>query len=150
MLIRRELRLKAGLPKDFPNKAFHYPSLYGLKSFEQLQTECKVASVLCFSNAGGVLGCLFNYKSLDLQILGWSPIHLLCHPIRLRINLDLSIGTKVGELVFSTMAELQAIALALECVSPDSSVVVYSNSQAVLDACVAESVLVSSDFCNCC
>ncbi|KAG9285638.1 hypothetical protein G9A89_009278 [Geosiphon pyriformis] len=49
-------------------------------------------------------------------------------------NLDLGIGAKVGGLVFLTMVELQAIALALECVPPNSSVVVYSDSQAVLDA----------------
>ncbi|KAG9300370.1 hypothetical protein G9A89_009994 [Geosiphon pyriformis] len=268
-LIRRGLRLKAGLLRDFPNEALHHLSLYGLRSFEQLQTECKMASVLCFSNADGILGHLFNHRSLDLQVLGWSPIHPLCYPIRLCVspvnnflaevirifldcsmslgnlstpisavlgaslfydvslslrkfevafrldprgpvshwftliyswdmnvcslgavfelshclssanmkvvnvytdrslrdlgsremkcgaaayfsNLNMSIGAKVGELVSLTMVELQVIALALECVPPDSSVVVYSNSQAALDACVAESALVSLDFCNHC
>ncbi|KAG9298549.1 hypothetical protein G9A89_018908 [Geosiphon pyriformis] len=87
MLIRRELRLKAGLLRDFSNEAFHYSSLYGLKSFKQLQTKCKVAFVLCFLNASSVLGRLFNHRSLDLQILGWLPIHPLCCLIRLHISL---------------------------------------------------------------
>ncbi|KAG9293882.1 hypothetical protein G9A89_019220 [Geosiphon pyriformis] len=86
MLIKRELRLKTGLLKDFPNKTLHHPSLYGLKSFEQLQTECKVASVLCFSNVSGVLGYMFNYKSLDLQVLGWSPIYSLYCPVKLHVS----------------------------------------------------------------
>ncbi|KAG9297048.1 hypothetical protein G9A89_000427, partial [Geosiphon pyriformis] len=239
--------------------ALYHPSLYGLKSFEQLQTKYKMASVLCFSNAGGVLGRLFNHRSLDFQVLGWSPIHPLCCLIRLCISLvnnfltgvikifldydmsldnfsvsafrflgetlistilgqlytkkdlifdwktfchwkkldprgpamnvcslsavsrlgqylsfvnirnvsvytngslrdlgsckmkcgaaayfldlNLDISAKVGGLVSSTMTELQAIALALECVSSDSSMVVYSDSQAALNTCVAESAL---------
>ncbi|KAG9293943.1 hypothetical protein G9A89_019281 [Geosiphon pyriformis] len=295
MLIRRDLRLKSGLPRDFPNKALHYLFLYDLKFFEQLQTKCKMASVLCFSNTGGVLGRLFNHKSLDLQVLGWLPIHPLCHLVKLQVSLvnnflagvirifldydmsfgnlfvttfcfsggtpmstvlgislfydvflslkrsgiaftkqlytkkifywftlacgflehfflsddlcnaglqaldvystgeifslgqclyfadmrvisvytneslknlglckikcgaaayfpdlDLGIGARVDGLVSSTMVELQAIALALECVPPNSLVIVYSNSQAALDACVAESALMSLDFCNHC
>ncbi|KAG9299723.1 hypothetical protein G9A89_013083 [Geosiphon pyriformis] len=314
-LIRRGLRLKTGFPKYFLNKTLYHSFLYSLKSFEQLQTKCKVASVLCFSNAGGVLGCLFIYRSLNLQVLGWSSIYPLCHPIRLRISLvnnflanvvrifldfnmslgnfavsafcfsgrtpistvlgaslfynissflkkfgitfaeqlytkkslifnwksfchwkrldsrgfvphwftlvcdfldqspisddlcivslqtadvcssdvvsrlgqclfsanmgvinvytngslkdlgsgemkcgvtayfldlNLSISAKIGGLVSLTMAELQTITLALKCVLPNSSVVVYSDSQAALDVCVAESALVSLDFRNHC
>ncbi|KAG9296340.1 hypothetical protein G9A89_014932 [Geosiphon pyriformis] len=225
---------------NFFNETLHHSSLYSLKSFEQLQTEYKVVSVLCFSNADGIL------------VLGWSPIHPLCCPIRLHVSpnfldcgmffgnfsvsafrfsggipisavlgaslfydvflslrkfgvafaeqgpvphwftlicswdidvcssdavsrlsyclssanmrvvnvytdrslkdlssckmkcdaaayfsdLDMGIGAKIGGLVSSTMAEL--------------SVVVYSDSQVVLDACVAEFALVSPDFRNCC
>ncbi|KAG9295050.1 hypothetical protein G9A89_017844 [Geosiphon pyriformis] len=217
--------------KDFPNKTLYHPFLYDLKSFEQLQTECKVASVLCFSNAGSVLGRLFNYSpvnnflagvirifldynlSLDnlsvfaFCFLGGTPISTILeaslfynktfyHWKRLdlkgsvpwwftltmdvcssgavfrlgqylssanmgvvsvytdgslgNLDLDLGIGAKVGRLVSLTMVELQAIALALVCVPSDSSVVVYSDSQTVLDVCVAESALVSPDFHNCC
>ncbi|KAG9302650.1 hypothetical protein G9A89_007354 [Geosiphon pyriformis] len=305
-LIRRRLRLKAGLPRDFSNETLHHLFLYGLRFFEQLQTECKVASVLCFSNTDSILGCLFNHKSLDLQVLGWSPIHPLHCPIRLCVSpvnnflagvirifldcgmslgnlstpisavlgaflfydvslflrkfgvtfaeqlytkkglifdwksfhhwkrldprspvphwftlicdfldqsstsddlciegswdidvcslgavselshclssanmkvvnvytdgslrnlgshemncgaaayfldLDMSIGAKIGGLVSSTIVKLQVIALALECIPPNSFVVVYSDSQAALDVCVAESALVSSDFHNHC
>ncbi|KAG9284898.1 hypothetical protein G9A89_006276 [Geosiphon pyriformis] len=246
--------------------ALHYSFLYSLRFFEQLQTEYKVASVLCFSNTNSILGYLFNHKSLDLQVLSWSSIHSLHCLIRLYVSLvnnflakvikifldydmslgnlstpisavlgaslfydislslrkfgrldlrgsvphwftliwswnmdvcssgavsrlshcffsanmrvvnvytdrllrdlgsceikcgaaayfsdlDMSIGAKVGGLVSLTMAKLQAIALALECVLLNSSVVVYSNSQAALDTCVAESALMSLDFYNCC
>ncbi|KAG9304651.1 hypothetical protein G9A89_020215 [Geosiphon pyriformis] len=224
---QRGLRLKARLLRDFPNEAFHYSSLYDLKFFEQLQTEYKVVSVLCFLNTSGVLGCLFNHRSLDLQVLSWSSIHPLCCPVKLYVSpvnnfldydmslnnlsvsvfhfsgempiftltlacdfldhsfisndlhvkglqaivfaaqirssnwvndlglckmkcgtaayfpdLDLGIGARVSRLVLSTMAELQAIALALKCVLSDSLVVVYLDSQDALNACVAESALI--------
>ncbi|KAG9304694.1 hypothetical protein G9A89_000160 [Geosiphon pyriformis] len=86
MLIRKDLRLKAELLRDFPNEALHHPSLYSLKSFKQLQAKYKVASVLSFSNAGGLLDYLFVHRSLDLQVLSWSPIHPLCHLVRLHIS----------------------------------------------------------------
>ncbi|KAG9306304.1 hypothetical protein G9A89_018187 [Geosiphon pyriformis] len=214
-LIKRRLRLKTCLSRDFPNKALYHSFLYGLKSFEQLQTECKMASVLCFSNAGGVLGYLFNHRSLNFQVLdvvrifldynmsldnfsvsafhfsGGTPISIAmdvcslgtvsrlsqclsstnlgvvsvytneslrdlgscemkCGAAAYFSDLDLSISAKVGGLVSSTMVELQAIALALECVLSDSLVVVYSDSQAALDVCVTESALVSSNFHNHC
>ncbi|KAG9289008.1 hypothetical protein G9A89_015557 [Geosiphon pyriformis] len=34
-LLKRGLKLKANLSKDFPSMALHYPKLYGLKPFEQ-------------------------------------------------------------------------------------------------------------------
>ncbi|KAG9306190.1 hypothetical protein G9A89_016094 [Geosiphon pyriformis] len=244
-LIRRGLRLKAGLSRDFLNEALHYSSLYGLKSFEQLQTEYKVASVLCFSNADGVFGRLLRislvnnflagvikiFLDFDMSfgnftvsafhfssgtpistfeivfaeqlytkkslIFDWKNFHYwkrlnpkdsvprwftlnvdICSlgvASRLGqclssanmgvvnvytdgslkdlglskikygatvyfLDLDLSIGAKIGGLVFLTMVELQAIALALECVLSDTA----------LDACITESALVSPDFRNHC
>ncbi|KAG9306156.1 hypothetical protein G9A89_016060 [Geosiphon pyriformis] len=64
-------------------------------------------------------------------------------------NLNLGIGIEISGLVSSTMAKLQAIVLALECVPLDSSVAVYLDSQTVLDACVAELALASLVFHNC-
>ncbi|KAG9307038.1 hypothetical protein G9A89_003089 [Geosiphon pyriformis] len=78
-------RSKALLPKDFPNKALHHPSLYSLKSFEQVQIESKIALVIGFSNASGILGYLFVHHALDLQVLGWAPLYLLSHPVKLRV-----------------------------------------------------------------
>ncbi|KAG9298228.1 hypothetical protein G9A89_002716 [Geosiphon pyriformis] len=49
------------------------------------------------------------------------------------INLDL--GVKVFGMVSSMLAELQAIVLALECVPSSSSIHLFSDSQAALDAC---------------
>ncbi|KAG9299063.1 hypothetical protein G9A89_020376 [Geosiphon pyriformis] len=65
-------------------------------------------------------------------------------------NINLSLGVRVSELVSSTMVELQAIALALECVLSSYSINLFSDSQAALDACKSESRLICSDFRNQC
>ncbi|KAG9304661.1 hypothetical protein G9A89_021441 [Geosiphon pyriformis] len=57
------------VPLNFPNDALHHPSFYGLKTFEQIQAEHKVAFVVCFANSVGILGHLFAYRSHDLQVL---------------------------------------------------------------------------------
>ncbi|KAG9298407.1 hypothetical protein G9A89_000406 [Geosiphon pyriformis] len=76
-MIHKGLKSKSGLPLDFSNDAIHHPSLYGLKSFEQVQTESKSAAVVCFANSVGILGRLFMHRSHDLQVLSWHP----CHPL---------------------------------------------------------------------
>ncbi|KAG9297346.1 hypothetical protein G9A89_004008 [Geosiphon pyriformis] len=67
ILIRRGLRSKANLPRDFPNEVLHHPSLYELKSFEQLQAECKTAFVVQF-------------------VLCWALLNPLQYPVKLRVN----------------------------------------------------------------
>ncbi|KAG9286053.1 hypothetical protein G9A89_022730 [Geosiphon pyriformis] len=64
----------------------HHLFLYDLKSFEQLQSKFKLASVLNFLNAGIIFGRLFNHRSLDLQVLSWLLIHLLCYLVKLHVN----------------------------------------------------------------
>ncbi|KAG9297444.1 hypothetical protein G9A89_020845 [Geosiphon pyriformis] len=86
VIIRKGLKLKACLSCDFPNVALHYSLLYGLKTFEQVQFESKLATVVFFSNALGILGHLFNYRFLDLQIMGWALFNLLQFPVRLRVS----------------------------------------------------------------
>ncbi|KAG9297034.1 hypothetical protein G9A89_008620 [Geosiphon pyriformis] len=65
-------------------------------------------------------------------------------------NIDLGLGVGVFGLVSSTMTELQAIALALNCISFSHSVDLFLDSQAALDACKLESVLACLDFRNWC
>ncbi|KAG9284239.1 hypothetical protein G9A89_002049 [Geosiphon pyriformis] len=65
-------------------------------------------------------------------------------------DIDLGVGVGVPDLKSFTLAELQAIVLALECVSPSSSVQLFSDSQCALDACKSELGLVCPDFCNQC
>ncbi|KAG9290550.1 hypothetical protein G9A89_020920 [Geosiphon pyriformis] len=65
-------------------------------------------------------------------------------------NISLGLGIGVLGLMSSTMVELQAIALVLECISMSNSVHLFSNSQSVLDACKLELGLMCSDFCNKC
>ncbi|KAG9294984.1 hypothetical protein G9A89_017778 [Geosiphon pyriformis] len=62
--------------------------------------------------------------------------------------LGLGVGVKVCGLLSSTMAELQAVALALECVSSSSSVVLYFDSQAAINVCIFEMLLKVPDFRN--
>ncbi|KAG9298679.1 hypothetical protein G9A89_012747 [Geosiphon pyriformis] len=80
------LKSKTHLPCDFPVEAVHYPLLYGLKLFEQLQSECKSVAMVSFANASGILGHLFNYRFLDLQILGWTLMNPLQFPVKLCIS----------------------------------------------------------------
>ncbi|KAG9286603.1 hypothetical protein G9A89_005371 [Geosiphon pyriformis] len=64
----------------------YHPSLYELKPFEQVQSEEKLVSLILFSNGYGILEHLFNYRFLDLQVLGWSPLNPLQFPVRLHIG----------------------------------------------------------------
>ncbi|KAG9286189.1 hypothetical protein G9A89_014175 [Geosiphon pyriformis] len=53
-------------------------------------------------------------------------------------DIDLGLGICVQSLMSSTLAELQAVALALECIPVDCSVHLFLDSQAALDACKLE------------
>ncbi|KAG9289083.1 hypothetical protein G9A89_022392 [Geosiphon pyriformis] len=85
-LIHKGLKLKSGLLLDFPNDAIYYPSFYGLKSFFQVQSENKIASFVSFANSGGILSRLFFYRSHDLQVLCWCPVHLLSSPVCIHVS----------------------------------------------------------------
>ncbi|KAG9300163.1 hypothetical protein G9A89_010573 [Geosiphon pyriformis] len=87
VLVRKGLKSKACLFCDFPDAALHHSSLYDLKHFEQMQSEGKVAALIMFSNAPGILGHLFSHRFLDLQVLGWAPLDPLQFPVRLYVSL---------------------------------------------------------------
>ncbi|KAG9307028.1 hypothetical protein G9A89_003079 [Geosiphon pyriformis] len=87
-LVRKVLKSKSGLPRDFLSDALYHPSLYNLKTFKQIQAESKSASVVAFVNSTGVLGRLFSHRSHDLQVLSWRPCHLLLFPVRVGISLS--------------------------------------------------------------
>ncbi|KAG9291472.1 hypothetical protein G9A89_021891 [Geosiphon pyriformis] len=281
--VKKDFRSKACLPHDFPNAALHHLSLYGLKSFKQVQSERKMASMVLFANTSGIFGCLFKHRFLDLQVLSWTPLNPFQYPVKLCVSpvnnflvdvvkilmnidfslvnnlfnafhypgyfsmpsilekflyfdsvyslkcfgcldpwglvplwftiaskyflnqsfssfhssvasnmfssvqnglheiwfgyfeaymdgslkgagsadvssgaaayfpvLGLGVGVRVCGLLSSTMVELQTVALALECVSSSSSVVLYLNSQAAIDVCISEMLLEVLDFRNHC
>ncbi|KAG9305285.1 hypothetical protein G9A89_007780 [Geosiphon pyriformis] len=75
VMIRKGIKSKVDLPRDFPSEALHHPSLYGLKSFEQVQTKSKLAAVISFSNDHEILG-----------LLGWVPLDPLQFSVRLCIS----------------------------------------------------------------
>ncbi|KAG9284979.1 hypothetical protein G9A89_009789 [Geosiphon pyriformis] len=85
-LIHKSLKSKSELLLDFSNDALHHPSLYGLKTFEQIQAESKLVSIIAFANSVGILGHLFSYRSHDLQVLSWHPHHLLLFLARVSIS----------------------------------------------------------------
>ncbi|KAG9305742.1 hypothetical protein G9A89_005140 [Geosiphon pyriformis] len=87
-MVRRCLKSKSGLPLNFPNHAVYHPSLYNFKTFEQIQAESKSAAVLAFANSVGILGCLFSYRSHDLQALSWH----FCHPLLFPAHIDVSLS----------------------------------------------------------
>ncbi|KAG9306613.1 hypothetical protein G9A89_004810 [Geosiphon pyriformis] len=84
-MICKGLKSKTGFLLDFPNNALHYLSLYGLRTFEQIQTESKSASVVSFVNSVGLLGHLFSHRFHDLQVLSWHPHHLLQFPVHIKV-----------------------------------------------------------------
>ncbi|KAG9298737.1 hypothetical protein G9A89_012805 [Geosiphon pyriformis] len=86
VLVKKGLRSKACLSHDFPDAALHYPSLYGLKSFKQMQSKGKIAALIMFSNTPGILGRLFCHRFLDLQVLGWTFLNLLQFLVKLHVN----------------------------------------------------------------
>ncbi|KAG9298770.1 hypothetical protein G9A89_012838 [Geosiphon pyriformis] len=57
-------------------------------------------------------------------------------------NIGMDLGVEMSGLMFSTLTKLQAIALALKCVSLSCSIDLFLDSQAVLDACKLELNLV--------
>ncbi|KAG9305201.1 hypothetical protein G9A89_010709 [Geosiphon pyriformis] len=85
-MIYKDLKLKSGLPLDFPSNSIHHSSFYGLKSFLQIQSEGKVASLINFANSGEIIGRLFFHRSYNLQVLCWHSIHPLSSPVRIRVN----------------------------------------------------------------
>ncbi|KAG9306289.1 hypothetical protein G9A89_018172 [Geosiphon pyriformis] len=232
-LIHKGLKSKSGLPLNFLNDALYYPSLYSLKTFEQVQAESSsVASTFhlqsgtpfsfvlgnktffrCVSSlhwygvafveqlqdhnsascsiwygiaihfianmASSSVGFLFldgcmhhdvlqscEFGVVSSNLLNTTSSHLsvytnssLCGLGTLDMkagaavffeDLNLGLGVNVSGLVSSTLAKLQAIALALKCVPSLSSVDLFSDSQTALDACVSESVLLCLDFRNQC
>ncbi|KAG9306140.1 hypothetical protein G9A89_016044 [Geosiphon pyriformis] len=103
-LVCKIFKSKSGLPHDFPSDALHYPSLYNLKTFEQIQAESKSASIIAFANFTGVLDCLFSHRSHDLQILSWHfhyPLMFLA-----RVGVSLSNNFLVGVVCIFSRCDL--------------------------------------------
>ncbi|KAG9284466.1 hypothetical protein G9A89_014070 [Geosiphon pyriformis] len=61
---------------------------------------------------------------------------------------NVDIGVKVAGLLSSTLTKLQAVVLALECVPSSCLVVLYSDSQFVIDVCISEASSTTPDFHN--
>ncbi|KAG9295756.1 hypothetical protein G9A89_008984 [Geosiphon pyriformis] len=161
-MVHKVLKLKSGLPHNFPSDVFYHSSLYGLKFFEQVQAENKVASVVCFVNSVEILRCLFSHRSLNLVSpsnnflagVHWkklNPRGLV--PDWFRLFVDFLGGLAFPSAYFSSLDDSgisSTIALALECVPSFNLVHFFMDSQAALDACILKLSLVHSDFWNWC
>ncbi|KAG9294920.1 hypothetical protein G9A89_003260 [Geosiphon pyriformis] len=118
--------------------------------------ESELLSVLRFSEFGLICNQLLDvgadtlsvYINGSLKDLGSANVRAGTVVFFENVNLDL--GVRISGLLSSTLAELQTIALALECVPSFSSVCLFTDSQAVLDACKSELSLVHPDFQNWC
>ncbi|KAG9306144.1 hypothetical protein G9A89_016048 [Geosiphon pyriformis] len=85
-LIHKELKSKSGLSLDFSSDVLHHPSLYGLKTFEQVQAESKSAFIVSFANSVGILGHLFSHRFYNLQVLSWHPLY----PLQFLVHIGVS------------------------------------------------------------
>ncbi|KAG9295425.1 hypothetical protein G9A89_013454 [Geosiphon pyriformis] len=188
VMLRKSLKSKAGLSCDFLSEALYYLFLYGLKSFEQMQSKGKLAILISFSNSSGVLGHLFEHSAgaslagsvestcfsgmsildsekfstvvsrlhevwsdsfkvfMDGLLKNFGGADVASDAVAFFSAIDMSIGIKIHGLLSSTMAELQAIALSLECVPSSCTVVVHTDSQAAIDVCISEMSLSVPDF----
>ncbi|KAG9287587.1 hypothetical protein G9A89_019648 [Geosiphon pyriformis] len=54
-MLRKGLKLKTNLPKNFSNEVLYYPELYDLRTFEQVLAENMLAGLVKFANIDGIL-----------------------------------------------------------------------------------------------
>ncbi|KAG9297734.1 hypothetical protein G9A89_011249 [Geosiphon pyriformis] len=109
-------------------------------------------------NLGSVGACggaatYFSLLRINLVVVRvWHCLFALLIGFSIRVTLctNLDVGVRVYGLLFSTFAKLQAIALALDCISALSSVVLHMVSQASLIICVSLGCSVNPDFCEKC
>ncbi|KAG9291781.1 hypothetical protein G9A89_012066 [Geosiphon pyriformis] len=83
---------------------------------------------------------------MDGSLCGLGSINMKTGAAAFFEDINLGLGVEVFGMVFSTLAELQAIALAFECMSSLSSVHLFSDSQAALDVYKSKLSLLAPDF----
>ncbi|KAG9290018.1 hypothetical protein G9A89_010324 [Geosiphon pyriformis] len=92
--------------------------------------------------------CIEVYTNRSLKSTGF--VEMTSSAAAYFLAANMSVEIRVHGLLSSTLAELQAIALVLECVLSSCAVVLYLDSQSVINACVSEILFAIPDFCNCC
>ncbi|KAG9300791.1 hypothetical protein G9A89_023589 [Geosiphon pyriformis] len=84
----------------------------------------------------------------DSSLKGLSTFQVACGAAAYFPSLNKGLGVEVHGVLSLTLAELQAVALTLECISASVSVALHTDSQAAIDACVAELGLLQLDCRN--
>ncbi|KAG9307279.1 hypothetical protein G9A89_017107 [Geosiphon pyriformis] len=111
----------------------------------------RVDSDVCYSHDFGAVcstlltidtSCLFVY--MDRSLCSLSTVNIKAGAAIFFKDINSGLGVGVFGLVFSTLIELQAITLALECVPFFRSVDLFSDNQTTLDVYKSESLLVKS------
>ncbi|KAG9293644.1 hypothetical protein G9A89_018981 [Geosiphon pyriformis] len=93
----RGLKSKSGLPCDFPTDAIHHLSLYGLKTFEQIQAKSKLASIIF---------CKFiGYFGID------SSNNFLAGVVYIFSECDLSLGSSLTSVFHCQSGTLMSLVL---------------------------------------
>ncbi|KAG9295163.1 hypothetical protein G9A89_006144 [Geosiphon pyriformis] len=82
-MLRKSLKLKTNLSKDFLNEALYHSELYSLRTFGQVLVENLLAGLVKFTNADRILGELFEHRAMKLQTVSW----MLWHPLKFLIKL---------------------------------------------------------------
>ncbi|KAG9287364.1 hypothetical protein G9A89_023736 [Geosiphon pyriformis] len=114
-----------------------------------------VSDICFFCDFGVVCDILLTVNAVRLSVYmdgslsGLGTINMKTDAAIFFEDINLGLGVGVSGLVSSTIMKLQAITLALECISFSYSIDLFSNSQAALDACESESSLIRLDFRNC-
>ncbi|KAG9296645.1 hypothetical protein G9A89_002916 [Geosiphon pyriformis] len=169
LIIRKDLRIKAGLPCDFSSKRLNPRGsvfcwfiltsefLVGNVSLEvesAVVSDMPVIDILeseVFSEVCGSLlkiwsDCIEIYMDGSLKSTGSAKVVSGAAVYFLAVNMD--IGVKVDRLLSSTLTKLQTVALALMYILSSCSVIVYSDSQSVIDACLSETLLAQLHIVN--
>ncbi|KAG9291739.1 hypothetical protein G9A89_012024 [Geosiphon pyriformis] len=113
-LIHKGLKSKSGLPCNFSSDAIHYPFLYGLKTFEQIQAKNKFSAgihfILCSTCAISAnllcsnVGHFSVYMNGSLSGLG--SIDMKAGAAVFFKDIGMGLGVGVFGLMFSTLTEL--------------------------------------------
>ncbi|KAG9296440.1 hypothetical protein G9A89_015032 [Geosiphon pyriformis] len=107
-------------------------------------------SMCFFSGVASSPVCSSLVKNSTLSLNGLGTVAMKAEAVVFFEDINSGLGVGVSGLVSFTLSELQAIALALECVLSSHVVDLFSDSQVVLDACKSESLLACPDFRNYC
>ncbi|KAG9298015.1 hypothetical protein G9A89_018843 [Geosiphon pyriformis] len=120
--------------------------LYGVGSLNILESSDFV--FVCNHLSQASVSSLSVYMDKSLSNLGTASCK--AGAVTYFEDISLGLGVCVLGLMLFTLAELQAIALALECVPPSSSVLLFLESQFALNTCKSKLSLACPDFHNQC
>ncbi|KAG9292411.1 hypothetical protein G9A89_015281 [Geosiphon pyriformis] len=131
-------------------------SVVSLSSSSSLADDHAVSNIHLFYDFGVVcdalptIGAAHLSVYMDRSLFGLGSVDVRADAAVFFKDINLDLGVRVSGLVSSTLTELQAIALALECVLFSRLVDLFLDSQAALDACRLELLLACLDFRNRC